>query len=273
MTAQRRLVVNADDYGLTSGVCTGILRAHQHGIVTSTSVLAPAPALCSHAAALRDSGIAAGLHLCLVGEDPPVLSAAEVPTLVDRHGNLATSWRSLSRRALLGRVDPDDVTREFRAQADLVQGLGVELSHLDSHQYVHLLPSIAPLTIALANELGVGSIRVPGSRRRTPVALVVERLADRFRIAAAQAGLRTPDQAVGLDEAGSMTHDSLRLAIDALGSAPGDADVTVHPGEAEDPDRARYEWGYSWPDELSALCSADATEWVRRAGFVLSDYR
>lgn len=74
--------MNADDYGLTPGVCEGILRAHREGIVTSTSVLTPAPAFEAHVGALRDSGLAAGLHLAVVGEDPPLLSASEIPSLV-----------------------------------------------------------------------------------------------------------------------------------------------------------------------------------------------
>lgn len=273
MTARRPLVINADDFGLTPGVCTGILHAHEHGIVTSTSVLAPAPALAGHAGALRDSGLAAGLHLCLVGEDPPVLSAAEIPSLVDERGNFPTSWRSFCLRAVRGGVDQDDVAREFRAQADLVLGLGIELSHVDSHQYVHLWPSVAPTAVALTVELGVSTIRVPGTARWSPTSAVVRRLARHLRSLAASSGLRTPEVSAGLDQAGAMSAASLHGAIRSLSSAEGLADITVHPGDALDPARSRYRWDYSWPDELTALCNPDAARWVEEHGFLLSDYR
>ncbi|HEX7094516.1 MAG TPA: ChbG/HpnK family deacetylase, partial [Acidimicrobiales bacterium] len=86
---RRLLIVNADDYGLTAAVSAGILRAHRNGIVTSTSVLALAPGFRQSAAWLLDEpSLGVGAHLALVGEDPPLLSAREIPTLVDRRGRL-----------------------------------------------------------------------------------------------------------------------------------------------------------------------------------------
>ena len=65
-----------------------------------------------------------GVHLAAVGEDPPLLSAREVPTLVDRRGRLARSWRAFLPRAAAGRVDPDDLRREFGAQIAAVRAAG-----------------------------------------------------------------------------------------------------------------------------------------------------
>ena len=83
----RLLIVNADDFGLTPGVSAGILEAHRNGIVTSTSVLAVAPAFEETAPALRraahESGIGVGVHLAAVGEDPPLLPRSRVASLVD----------------------------------------------------------------------------------------------------------------------------------------------------------------------------------------------
>ncbi|MDP9418579.1 MAG: ChbG/HpnK family deacetylase, partial [Actinomycetota bacterium] len=82
-TSRRLLIVNADDYGLTAGVSRGILRAHREGIVTSTSVLAVAPGFATTVGWLGESPqLDVGAHLAAVGEDPPLLSAAEIPTLV-----------------------------------------------------------------------------------------------------------------------------------------------------------------------------------------------
>ena len=50
----RLLIVNADDYGLTSGVCRAIVHAHREGIVTSTSALAIGPAFGANASLLDD---------------------------------------------------------------------------------------------------------------------------------------------------------------------------------------------------------------------------
>jgi hypothetical protein len=69
-----------------------------------------------------------------------------------------------------------------------------------------------------------------------------------------------------------MDEATLVRTIESLGRSSGHADLTVHPGVAGDPDRDRYRWGYSWPDELEALCSAAAADAVHRAGFVLGSF-
>ena len=93
------LIVNADDYGLTEATSRAILDCHDHGVVTSTSVLTLAPGFDRTAAWLTDHpGLGVGVHLALVGEDPPLLSSSEIPTLVDEAGRLPISWREFSRR-------------------------------------------------------------------------------------------------------------------------------------------------------------------------------
>jgi len=113
------LIVNADDFGLTPGLCRAILRARDEGIVTSTSAVANGKALGDNTGALRDSGLGVGAHLALVGHQGPVLGAREVPTLVDPQGNLAPGWKEFLSRAARGRIDADDVRREFTAQLDV----------------------------------------------------------------------------------------------------------------------------------------------------------
>ena len=113
------LIVNADDFGLTAGVCQAILRAGECGIVTSTSALANGPALTVAATALRDSGLGVGAHLALVGHQGPVLGAQEVPTLVDRRGEKDRNGRKLEvTQVALGDM--------IAAAAGLLTGEGAE---------------------------------------------------------------------------------------------------------------------------------------------------
>jgi predicted glycoside hydrolase/deacetylase ChbG (UPF0249 family) len=77
----RLLIVTADDLGLTRGVNAAVRRAHEDGIVTATSLLAVGREFDDAAAMLRDvPTLELGAHLALVGEDPPLLSAREIPT-------------------------------------------------------------------------------------------------------------------------------------------------------------------------------------------------
>jgi len=273
--ASRLLIVNADDYGLTTAVSEGILRAHRDGVLTSTSVLALAPGFGPSVQWLRDEpALGVGVHLALVGEDPPLLSAREIPTLVDRRGRLASSWRVLLPRLTARRIDPADVHRELAAQIEAVRSAGITIDHVDTHQHVHLYPVVREVVLDLAVSAGIPAIRVTRSASRGPVGVVVRRLARRLEREARADGLAFPLDAAGLDEAGRM--DTTR-AVDALRQLAARGAPTVelscHPGAHEDADRHRYAWGYRWGDELDALCSPQVRDTVEQLGFRLVTYR
>lgn len=119
--AKRILIVNADDFGLSGGVNTGIIRAHEHGIVTSASLMVRGPAAAEAAAYARSHpDFSVGLHLDL----------AEWTCQHDE-------WRQVYEVVPLN--DPAAVTREIARQlACFRELLGREPTHLDSHQHVHL---------------------------------------------------------------------------------------------------------------------------------------
>lgn len=269
----RLLIVNADDFGLTPGVCEGILRAHDVGVVTSTSALVVAPAFADHASRLADRGIGVGAHLCLVGEDPLLLGPRETPTLVDGAGRPARSWRHLAARLATGRIDLDDVRRELGAQLAALDAAGVRVTHVDSHQHVHQFPRLAEVVVAVAAERGIPAARVARSARRDPVSIVVRTLGRRFAAECGRAGIATPTAFAGLDGAGHLDADAWRSTMARLAaSGASSAEVGCHPGIAEDPDRVRYRWDYAWAEELATLCDPATRRAVDEAGFTLGDY-
>ena len=270
----RLLIVNADDYGLTESVSAGILRAHHDGLVTSTSVLAVAPGFARTGKWLADEAdLGIGVHLAVVGEDPPLLAPSEVPTLVDRRGRFAVSWRVFLGRCLAGRVDPADLRRELTAQVEAVEALGVGVDHLDSHQHLHMWPLLRPVVIDLAVARGVPAIRIPRSHRRSPVSVVVNRLSSRLSVAARAAGLRFAEDASGVDEAGRLDRQRLVAALDGfVARGATSAELGTHPGEPDDPDRHRYRWDYRWDGELRVLLAPDSRRAVEDRGFVLGRY-
>jgi len=273
---QRLLIVNADDFGLTNGVCRAIVRAHVEGIVTSTSALAIAPAFAEGAGLLGDApDLGVGVHLAVVGEDPPLLSAREIPTLVDRGGRLPLSWRQFLPRIAMGRIDIADVEREFTAQAEAVRTAIAprRVTHLDTHQHLHLWPRVAEVVCRLARQMEVPAVRVTRSASRGLKGRGVNRLAVRLDQRARAAGLRVPDAFAGFDEAGAVAPARLTGVIAALGAGQArTAEIGIHPGEHGDADLDRYEWNYRWGDELDALLSADARAAVTRAGFTLGSF-
>jgi predicted glycoside hydrolase/deacetylase ChbG (UPF0249 family) len=251
------------------------LRGHREGVVTSCSVVAIGPAFAATIGWLQDApDLGIGLHLAAVGEDPPLLSPPEIPTLVDRNGQFPLSWRRFLQRTIAGRVDPADLRREFAAQAQRMFSVGITPTHVDTHQHLHLWPLVRDVVLALARELGIGAIRVPRSAGRTLRALAVNRLASRLSRRALSAGLRFPTAFAGLEESGRLDVDALQAILDRLSpSAAGGCELVCHPGEADDPARERYRWGFLWAEELSLLTSHEAREAIRRRGFTLGNFR
>ena len=136
--AARRLIVNADDFGLTGGVSRGILRAHREGLVTSTTVLASLPAQPElDATAAASPGLGLGLHFNLTW-GRPVSPAETVASLVDADGRFGRDLAALQERAR-----PDEVRRECEAQIEaFARRFGRGPTHLDSHHHAHRVPRV-----------------------------------------------------------------------------------------------------------------------------------
>src|SRR5947209_10797608 len=157
----RRLVVNADDFGLSPGVNDGILEAHAAGVVSSVSVLVNAPGWEHAVAALRGTGsLGVGLHLNLTAGEP----VSEGTALVDAHTGRFHGLAGLVTRALTGRIDPDCVAEECGAQLARLRAAGVRVTHIDSHRHVHALPGVWAPVVAIARAHGVAFVRVPVAR-------------------------------------------------------------------------------------------------------------
>ena len=135
---ERVLIVNADDFGLSQGVNDGVAKAHQHGILTSASLM------------VRGRGAAEAAAL---GRRTPSLS-------VGLHVDLG-EWEFRDGEWSLGYhvVVPEDeeATRaEVAEQLELFRGLmDREPTHLDSHQHVHVVTPASGVLAALGAELGV----------------------------------------------------------------------------------------------------------------------
>jgi chitin disaccharide deacetylase len=201
----RKLIVNADDFGLTAGVSAGILRAHRHGIVTSTTVLVNGDIDREQLAAARDSGLGMGLHVNLTLGKP--LSRGR--SLVDASGRFVRDARRAAARA-----DARDVEREVTAQVErFVTLVKRPPTHLDSHHHVGRHEPVAGVVLAAARRLGV------------PVRSQDEAARRRAR----SAGLATPDAFFG--ESGPDAYWTPARTLGHLRGLPdGVSEFMTHPG-------------------------------------------
>ena len=153
-----KLVVTADDLGLSRGVTDGILESHRRGVVRSTSLLVTYPSSEAGAACARaEPGLEIGLHLDLVG-GAPATDPARVRSLVDPEGRFVP-LSELVRRLATARISAREVAAELRAQSALARSWGITPLAWDSHRHVHALPQLARIVGAVAREEGVRWIR------------------------------------------------------------------------------------------------------------------
>ncbi len=273
-SGSRLLIVSADDYGLTEKVSRAILKAHRGGIITSTSVLAVAPAFEQSIPWLSEvPRLGIGAHLAAVGEDPPLLSAAEIPTLVDRRGRLRLGWRQFVPLMTGGRIDPADIRREFAAQLERIVAAGVAVDHLDTHQDLHRWPAVRNVVLDLAARHDIGAVRICRSASHSPAGVAQRRLAHGAQRRCRARGIAFTQAAAGNDEPGQLDLPATIRALHRLAATrAASAELITHPGGPDDPERARYAWGYRWDDELAALTSGTVRHAVNEYGFRLGTF-
>lgn len=146
----KRLIINADDFGLCPAQSYGIVEAFEHGVVSSTTAMVNSPAI-EHAAwlAKRFPDLPIGLHFVLSWGKP----LSPLSCLVNAQGELDKSiWQKNEQGLLVAR----EIMEELRQQFDrFVTLFGRSPSHIDSHHHVHMLPSLYPLVEAFARQQGI----------------------------------------------------------------------------------------------------------------------
>jgi len=243
----RRLIVNADDFGLTPGVSEGILAAHRHGIVTSTTVLVNKPITADFRDRLLASGMGIGLHVNLTLGEP----LSRVPSLVGSDGRFMRDPRQAAWR---GRAA--DIEREVRAQiAAFERLLGRGPTHLDTHHHVGLWPPVDAIVRAIARER----------------ALAVRSQTETARAAARAARLATPDHFFG--ESGPDAYWTVARTLRRLRGLPaGSSEFMTHPGYFDDAlGYSRY--GRQRERELVGVGSPGARAAALALGIRLVDFR
>jgi hopanoid biosynthesis associated protein HpnK len=243
----RRLIVNADDFGLTAGVNRAIAEAHTHGIVTSSTLMATGPAFEDAVSRAKQlPRLSVGCHALLI-DGEPVLDTPQLPTLIASHAAKARfrdGLKSFAARALTGRMDSGEIEAETAAQIRKIQSAGLTVSHVDSHKHTHLFPAVLRPLLRAARACGVHAVRNPfgpGKSLRSSALLarpnlwtryaevrILRALAGKFREAVRRQGMTTPDGTLGIVVTGTLDEELFRAIAAAI--PEGTWEFVCHPG-------------------------------------------
>lgn len=273
----RRVILNADDFGLSLGITQGIIKAVTEGVLTSASLIANGEAFDTAVAAARaHPRLSVGVHLTLV-EGSPLSSSTDIPSLVTAEGTFVRTFSEFLARWFAGRIRLREVEREWSSQVERVLETGLTVDKLDSHMNVHVLPWNFPLSLRVARRYGIVGIRLPtGEASRSPSMLLqglcLTVLARIRRGGIRRFGLYTPDNFRGSAVSGRLTEEKLLRILQRL--RPGVTEIMVHPGEN------RY-ISERWPSsrrchhesELAALLSSKVKAFISTSRIHLTTYR
>ncbi|MDQ3814387.1 MAG: ChbG/HpnK family deacetylase [Armatimonadota bacterium] len=256
------MVVNADDFGLSTGVNRGIEASFHDGILRSASLMPNGDAFADAVRIARQTpALGVGIHLCLVGERC-VAPHEELGGLVDDAGFLPASYTAFVRGYYQRRFTRRDIRREVAAQVQRVLDAGIRPTHLDSHQHVHLSPAVFDIALAAARAANIAVIRVPHERRPLKDGLntrgvqlrILALLCRRAARRAHRARLRFARSFWGLNVSGALDESALLRVLE--NARPGVNEVMAHPGISDAALRQKYQWGYRWDAEAAALQSS-----------------
>ena len=157
-----RLILNADDFGLTPGINRAIGELHSSGVLTSATLMATGPAFDDAVAVARaHPSLGVGCHIVLT-DGAPVSPPESVASLLGPDAKtFRPSLLDFLQALFRGRIHPDEVAREALAQVEKLQRAGIPVTHFDTHKHTHLFPAIARPLLDVAERTSIRAVRNP----------------------------------------------------------------------------------------------------------------
>jgi hypothetical protein len=269
------LVVNADDYAYFGSVSLGILDCIDHGTVTATGIFANSPRLAEHAAWLAERpSVDVGVHLNLT--EGAALTACVADGLRPWQGHFPTKF-GVVRALVLGRLTPELIRAEWRAQIERCLSHGLKPVFLNSHEHIHMLPPLFILALDLAREYGIQHVRQSAPERpRTlnPGALLRDGVL--WALAVSNRNVRPGfvPRFLGMSVSGRLDLIYLRRLLADL--KPGFIyELMCHPGRRPDQETVpkRLMAYHDWDRERTALLAPELKGMLAANNVQLARYR
>lgn len=277
---EKRLIITADDFGVSTEVNRAVIRGWREGVLTGASLLVGGAAF-DEAVELahQHPGLQVGLHLTLL-QGRSVLQHSGFPSLTDREGNFPNDPLLAGLRMFFLKSLHRQLRDEIEAQLEKFVATGLPLSHLDGHLNIHMHPTVVAILCPLLPKYGVTTFRLSRERFGAELRLATGRLAgkavDAFifkRLAAhcrpelqlRRIGFAT--EVKGLLNSGRMTEAYLLKTLESL--PPGLTELYLHPSLVDNPQLP----GYRQTDELAALLSRKVADRIGALGIILCNYR
>jgi hopanoid biosynthesis associated protein HpnK len=278
---ERRLIINADDFGLCESVNKGIVEAHTKGVLTSATIMANMPAA-EQAVDLAKNlpTLGVGVHLNLTA-GKPLCQDNTVKLILDSQGHFALSPGKLALASLITGKARAALETELASQIQWLIDKGIKPTHLDSHKHIHSFPTIFPIVCRLAKRFGVSAIRYTFEPKRVsqlPWPVTDRESRKRASLVRTMAKINhwqnpaffKTDALLGVNHVGKINTVFMRAV--SLYNTASTAELMTHPGYTYDLDATRTRLVKQREVELEALCSEKTKKFFKDAGIKLIHY-
>ena len=268
----RRLIVNADDFGRSHPINEAVIRAHREGILTSASLMTNEPAFDDAVKRARENPkLGVGLHLTfLIGHS--ALPQKEIPGIVNDRNEFSDSAVKVGFKYFFRRNLREQLRKEIHAQFAKFRATGLQLDHVNGHLHLHLHPTIRKILLDDAEQLGIRHMRFTREPFWLDVSLARGRRVYRISHAAIFAclswrgkkGFRRKKilhthRVFGLLQDGHVTEEYILKLLRIL--PPGDSELYSHPSLDK------------FKSELDALVSPRVKALIEKLGIELIRYQ
>lgn len=279
MVSDKKILVNADDFGRHILINRAVAAAAERGILLSATLM-PGGAAFDDAVEIARThpALGVGIHLTLVNGNP-VSAAEDIPTLVDETGHFYDNHGIFVKRYFAGRVSKEDIRRELFAQVRKMKKTGLALTHIDSHQHMHMLPGVIDIALDAAEAIGLSATRISKSPLFTgfsgnPAQLIgragLWTLSSLAKQRAKARHFRTPDHFAGIVAGEAVTATHLLNIIGHLQS--GTTEIMMHPGTDNKILAKETGWDHDFEAEFAAMTSGEIAEMLEKAGIEIVNY-
>jgi predicted glycoside hydrolase/deacetylase ChbG (UPF0249 family) len=275
----KRIIINADDFGLCNSVNQAVAQAHTKGVLTSATIMANMPAAEGAVKLAKQMlGLGVGVHLNLF-EGKPLSKDANIHYLLDDSGDFALTPAKLSLLSLCRHKIRNAIRTELAAQIQWVIDNGLRPTHLDSHKHIHSFPAIFPIVCGLARRFEIKAIRFifepkqllsmpwplpsEGGRKRARTARIMGRI-NRIQ----NSSFLKTDCLLGVAHMGKIDVNFFKAV--AFYNTAATAEIMTHPGLDDGFKCSQSKMQKK--GEFEALCSERTKQYFKNAGVKLVHY-
>ena len=268
----RRLIVNADDFGLSPSVNAAVIRAHREGILTTASLMVNEPGFSEAVILAKENPtLGVGLHLTLL-HGHATLPPDKIPGLVNAHGEFSNSPVGVGMNYFFKSGLREQLRAEIHAQIEKFHATGLKLDHVNGHLHLHLHPAVFKILMEHPERDGITQMRLTRdclarSRRmshghwfyRVSHAAIFELLSSRARKLLSAKKIRHAQITFGLLQDSRVDEEYLLKLLPDL--PEGDSELYSHPSL----DKFKH--------EFDALVSPRVREQIKNLGIELIRYQ